>query len=1107
MTGARTTASWHLQLCGSPRLCWRGEPPRILALSPNDAAWLACAALMPGVTGAQAAAFVWPGAGQRGALNNLNQRIHRLRKATDARLVETGTRFVLAADLVPDADPLDTPDAVAPEAGADFADWLAGCDYFGQPELAAWVERVRQSRRSRWREALARRGAAAEQAGDFALALRCAKCLAVLEPLSEHAHRRLMRLHHLRGDRAAAVAAFEHCERVLEDELGLKPDAETRALLATVERGGAVAAGAARPVPVALLRPPRTVGRAVQAEALADAHALAQIAVLVGEAGIGKTRLLQDLIAAHPQAVYVQARPGDASVPYGALGRLLRAVAARSPAAPPPAALAPIAPEWAEGAGSPDAAAAPRLQSVLARWLAAALPAPPTVVVDDLHFADRASIEMLRGLVDAEALAAVCWAFAHRPPAAGGEDAALLHALADAPQARWIALPPLDEAGLAELLDSLALPGISPAAAAPVLARHAGGNPLYVLETLRALPPDAGSVSALPRPAHIEQLIERRLQRLSPPALALARVAAIAAPDFSIELAEHVLAAPALALADAWRELEDAGVLRADAFAHDLVHEAMRRATPLPVAVRAHELVARFLDAHGAEPARVATHFERGGRPEQAGAAWCAAADRAHAAGRPADEAALMERAAAQFAAAGAHERWFAAQERAGALHAGLGQAAAARHAAFALQQHARSDAEHIAALGALMDAQALAKDDAQSLATAQQLIEAARAAGDEHAELRGWRGMAAAHAFEGRYEQALAVHDARAGWLRAQPPRADVLSWAVDRAYILERIGRAEEAAAAYADVARRAIEHGHPVIAYEALSNQVMSTFRLGLTGRALELAVAAERLATTHDGALQTNAIDQATRGAIERDAGLFADAVPRLESAAAAAHAEGAGGWLPSIHDALAATFARLGQHHRAHRLLVEPHDAAQAADRIGRLIQRAHARRLDPARSGGTLAAALKAELAGELPARGRLLVLLELAAERDPGDAALAEMIDLAARHGGPGYRVHARLRRLDVWRRRGADDARLHPEASEVLAELHERDAWGLYRPEALQICAAALRPFDVEAARAATAEARRWIEAALHRVPAPFRESFLQRNAVNLQVLTAPR
>ena len=97
--------------------------------------------------------------------------------------------------------------------------------------------------------------------------------------------------------------------------------------------------------------------------------------------------------------------------------------------------------------------------------------------------------------------------------------------------------------------------------------------------------------------------------------------------------------------------------------------------------------------------------------------------------------------------------------------------------------------------------------------------------------------------------------------------------------------------------------------------------------------------------------------------------------------------------------------------------------------------------------------------------------------------------------------------RRLDVWRRRGADDARLHREAHEVLAELHGRDAWGLYRPEALQICASALRLFNVEAARAATAEARRWIETALHRVPAPFRDSFLQRNAVNVQVLAAPR
>jgi len=133
-------------------------------------------------------------------------------------------------------------------------------------------------------------------------------------------------------------------------------------------------------------------------------------------------------------------------------------------------------------------------------------------------------------------------------------------------------------------VDSLAVDGLQGAALAPALARHTGGNPQFVLETVKALllanGGDPGNTNAeafasgqLPLPRTVGRLIHQRLRQLSPGALKLARLAAVAGQDLSPALAAHVLAQGILDLADPWAELEAAGVLRGNAFAHDLVSE------------------------------------------------------------------------------------------------------------------------------------------------------------------------------------------------------------------------------------------------------------------------------------------------------------------------------------------------------------------------------------------------------------------------------------------------------------------------------------------------------------------------------------------------------
>src|SRR5439155_18289643 len=170
---------------------------------------------------------------------------------------------------------------------------------------------------------------------------------------------------------------------------------------------------------------------------------------------------------------------------------------------------------------------------------------------------------------------------------------------------------PLPAEAVHELLDSLALPAIDAQAWSERVFRHSGGNPFFVLETVRALlepGADAWADTALPAPGSLQRLIAARLAKLSPVALKLARVAALAAADFSVDVAAAVLDQHPLDLLDAWRELEAADVVRGQGFAHDLIREASRAAVPEALRTWLHGRIATALEAQRAAPGRIAPH-------------------------------------------------------------------------------------------------------------------------------------------------------------------------------------------------------------------------------------------------------------------------------------------------------------------------------------------------------------------------------------------------------------------------------------------------------------------------------------------------------------------
>ena len=578
----------------------------------KDALLLAWLALEGPTPRARLAALLFPEADDARARNSLRQRLFQLRRKHGLELVGGDAQLALAATVAVDLD------------GGEL---LAGIEAGELDELADWLHAQRGRSASRRLESLAAAADRAEAGGDFSAALEHASALLQAQPESEHAHRRVMRLHYLRGDRAAALAAFDHCRATLQRLLGIAPSTQTVQLRDEIARsGGPLPVLRRGSVPAALLRPPRLIGRDEVLAQMQGCWSDGTGFLIQAEAGLGKSRVLHEFIAGRADIVSLQARPGEAGVAYAVIARLLQAVLPQVEADLSPEqrrALAALLPALASGDG-PAASAVELRHAVLGVLTIALARGLGGVVVDDLHFADDASTELLFALLEHEPLAPLQIGLAQRP---GGSSArqALERAQFDERRLVPLTLPPLTREQIAALVDSFNLPGLRGTDLAAPLLRHTGGNPMFLLETLKSMDlaalatPAAGAAPrALPRSTTVGALIERRLRQLSAPALALARVCAIAAIDFTPELATHVLQVRAVDLADPWSELEEAQILQGAAFAHDLVYEATLATIPRPVAGELHAAVAEFLEAHGGEPARIGQHWLQARQGERA---------------------------------------------------------------------------------------------------------------------------------------------------------------------------------------------------------------------------------------------------------------------------------------------------------------------------------------------------------------------------------------------------------------------------------------------------------------------------------------------------------
>lgn len=1117
-TAARTSPpgpsnAWTLRLLGPPALV-APATGAVLPLRPKDAALLAAVALSSALRAEQVATMLWPGSSLQQANASLRQRLFRLRRDTGATLVSTGLLLQRADDLVTDL--ASTLDRLADDEHAPCGELLADLDYDDLPELALWLRGERARWRDRRAQALADAAATCEQQGAVVRALGYAQRLVEVDPLNEHAHRRLMRLHYLRGDGASALAAFERLEQWLKDELGARPSAETIELMTTVERGAARLPVRRAVAPASLLRPPRLIGRDADLERLNVAWSARRVFLLIGEAGIGKTRLLQDFAADRPDIAVVQARPGDAGIAYAVLARLLRAVLAQR-GAPLPAArreeLALVLPEL----GAPVDVAGQAQRFLLCRAVEATLVEAVAsglqgVIVDDLHFADEASLGFLQALVESGTLAPLQWGFAQRAADTGTALARLSHALEEAGRIESMTLQPLDGAQLRALVESLGLPELDAARLAPALLKHTGGNPMFSLETLKdlVLSPAGASAAAdapLPQPVTVGALVQRRLSQLSPAALRLARTAALAGADFSAELAAAVLEVHPLDIAEPWRELETAQVIRQQAFAHDLILEATLASVPEPIARLLHGRIATHLATRDTQPERLAPHWAGAQDWRRAGECYAAAARRAQRASQRRHEVTCWQRAAEAFEAAGLPEQAFDARCDSVPAMIVVEGLTKAHTVIDGLLAAAATDAQRAAAWTAKATAALMAADHGTGIAAALQAESLTASLPSPWPRFEAARLRAVGLALAGRTGEALAVIEPWREPVQAEADPAHSGRFWADYAYVLNAARRLRDTAHALEQAIGHAQARGDIAELATLTSNFATVRGNLGQVQQALQLAqqsLALQAQLGSTDG--PEGAVVETYVGLYSGMAGRYQEALERLDAAIARFARDRQRLWIAVASNHKAQLLIELGQFARARQALAyEPppidHVRARGATIAARL-----------ARASGSSGRAQADEALALLAQGGDAHVRMHALLEHAGGDVGCGEpqqydeVLRMAQQLEFAGVVMKVRLLRALAQSRLG-DTAAAAAEMHRIVAELAHVQPADLYIGQAWWIAAQVFdRNAEADAALMALAHGTKWVRRqALPHVPEAFRDSFLQRNATNRALLAA--
>jgi DNA-binding SARP family transcriptional activator len=569
--------------------------------------------------------LLWPDAPPRQAQASLRQTLFTLRKnlpgKSGAALLTTATTVALdASHLRVDVGILERHvGGVTREALEGVASLYAGhlleAFVIDEAPFDQWIDNERSRLREVALGTLERLVDLQVAAGEPEKAIQTALHSLRLDPLRESTHRALMHLYAASGRRGAAVQQYRSLVSTLARELGVEPDSRTKRLHDDILRLDSAAVAptppsSPRPPPfdalprsspaLTLLRP--LIGRDAEMtrlhRALDDAWGgHGKLSLLSGDAGVGKTRILED-VATHALrrgGIILRGRcfESEEVLPFAVWADLLRG----DPSMASEAFWIRLPPAWrAELArllprpGGASSHLEPAMQDARALFEAVAgvltllaSEAPLLVVVDDLQWSDAMSLRLLSFLVRRLAPSSpACFMAAVR-----AEELAVAPFLRTVLQEleREQRFLPIEIAPLARADSRALVQALAPSSAAvdtssvfEQIWAISEGNPLVVVETVRGL--EAGGLAAgvaqLPVPPRIRKLIQRHLASLDALAQEALATAAVIGREFDFALLHAACACPPRELATTLEELVRRRILTGTGDAFYFTHARVR---------------------------------------------------------------------------------------------------------------------------------------------------------------------------------------------------------------------------------------------------------------------------------------------------------------------------------------------------------------------------------------------------------------------------------------------------------------------------------------------------------------------------------------------------
>ncbi len=505
--------------------------------------------------------------------------------------------------------------------------FLQGLDAEEELEFDVWLERTRARLQAQHLDALHAFAKLSEEKGEYRQAQSLYQQILTDDNLNESVYRSLIRLHGILNEREQALDTYAQLEHLLHEDLGLTPLPETISLIEQIRADVKPSKNQPKKSSNDLIEPP-FVGRD---DILSDLQqSQSQIHILLGEPGVGKSRLAAEYLKQHGSHLRLQGREDWRGITLAPITAILkqhqqqlthlnqndRLEISR---------LLPELEPNQRNLEAPSLEGRTRFLQALANTLQLLL-ATKTLLVDDLQWLDESTINVLTLLFSQTNQKAI---FTARETELNSDFVRVsLATLERQGHLKKIQMKALSEIDVLEMVRQLS--GSENAIEfSKSLFDATGGNPFFTLETIRHLfatgflenqnglwevNPSQAQYTELPIPGNLKTMILERVTRLGASVQRLLEAASLNGAIFELNDLEGATALGEWDALEALEQSVQAQLIRplenGYRFSHDIVRRTLENAIGTDRKSRIHRKLAYNAIAKNALPERIAEHLD-----------------------------------------------------------------------------------------------------------------------------------------------------------------------------------------------------------------------------------------------------------------------------------------------------------------------------------------------------------------------------------------------------------------------------------------------------------------------------------------------------------------